>query len=188
MSAFVDLVLARGYDAVTVEDVVAKGNVGRSTFYVHYKSKEHLLKESLKRPSSFLAVIVGHTVAPTTLLPILVHFQEQKKINRVFFFPPIRAIWVRALAEMIEPRLAAICGNASGARPALPLGLIALQIAEAQIALVANWLTGKVACKSEAIAEALIATTHANMSALLRWKFETPPVIPGERPCVEHLA
>jgi AcrR family transcriptional regulator len=181
MSAFVAQILTGGYDAVTVEGIAAKANVGRSTFYMHYKSKDDILKQSLKHPSSPLSLIVGHDMRTDMLVPLLLHFQEQRKINGVFFREPIRALWVRALAEMIEPRLAAISGKAGGARPALSLKVIALQIAECQIALIANWLIGKSPSRPEIIAQALIDVTHANMSALLRWKFETPPLIAGER-------
>jgi AcrR family transcriptional regulator len=41
--ALIGLVLERGYDAVTIRDVVDRANVGRSTFYAHYPSKEDLL-------------------------------------------------------------------------------------------------------------------------------------------------
>ena len=41
--ALISLVLERGYEAVTIKDVVNRANVGRSTFYAHYLSKEDLL-------------------------------------------------------------------------------------------------------------------------------------------------
>src|SRR3982751_1547576 len=50
MMAFVGEVLTRGYEDVSVEDIVKRANIGRSTFYMHYKSKEDLLRESISRP------------------------------------------------------------------------------------------------------------------------------------------
>jgi AcrR family transcriptional regulator len=167
MSAFVDLLLTRGYEEVTVEEIVERANIGRSTFYLHYTGKEDMLKQSMRHPSSHLANIVGAQLSAEALLPILAHFHEQRKINRIFFAWPIRPIWVKCLAEMIEPRLA-ILARKTRARPIVPPGMIALQIAEAQISLVANWLLGGFSCRPEAIAEALLASTHANASALLR--------------------
>ena len=179
---FVDLLLTRGYADVTVEEIAERANVGRSTFYMHHAGKEEILKQAMQRPSAFLAAIVGQDPESEALVPILIHFREQRKLNRVFFSWPIRPIWVSCLAQMIEPRLATLLRKTGAARPILPLGLIAQQMAEAQIALVANWLGGKFSCRPEAVAEALIATTHANMRALLRWKFDAPPIIPGEKP------
>jgi AcrR family transcriptional regulator len=168
MKAFVEMVLTQGYETVSVEAVAARADVGRSTFYLHYAGKEEILKQSLTRPSAALAELVGGDAKLEALVAQLHHFREQRKVNRVFFAAPIRTVWVRCLAAMIEPRLASALRKSGGARPALPLGLIALQLAEAQIALVANWLGGNFPCRPEAVAEALIALTQANQSALLR--------------------
>ena len=62
-SAFAELVLSRGYEAVTIGEISDKANVGRSTFYSHYRSKEDLLEESLQRPSGGLAACVGGDAA-----------------------------------------------------------------------------------------------------------------------------
>ncbi len=39
----IELVLEKGFEATTIKDVVERANVGRSTFYAHYTSKEDLL-------------------------------------------------------------------------------------------------------------------------------------------------
>ncbi len=36
------LILEKGYDAVTVQDVIDRADVGRSTFYAHFQDKEDL--------------------------------------------------------------------------------------------------------------------------------------------------
>ena len=41
--ALIDLILQRGWDAVTVLDVCHRADVGRSTFYAHFGDKEDLL-------------------------------------------------------------------------------------------------------------------------------------------------
>ena len=40
--ALLALILEKGYDAVTVQDVIDRANVGRATFYSHYQDKEAL--------------------------------------------------------------------------------------------------------------------------------------------------
>ncbi len=167
MSAFVELVLTRGYPDVSVEDIVARADVGRSTFYLHFRSKDDILKQSLTRPSGPLAALVGQEVSLAAVIAQLDHFYSQRKLNRVFFAEPARAVWVRCLADLIEPRLATLLRASRGVRPILPLSMIAAQIAEAQIALIANWLMTRNTAKSAMIAEALIATTQANVDTLL---------------------
>jgi AcrR family transcriptional regulator len=40
--ALIDLISKRGYDAITVQDIVDQANVGRTTFYLHFNSKDEL--------------------------------------------------------------------------------------------------------------------------------------------------
>jgi AcrR family transcriptional regulator len=39
------LILKNGYDSLTVRDIADEANVGRATFYLHYKDKDELLLE-----------------------------------------------------------------------------------------------------------------------------------------------
>ena len=41
--ALVELILEKGYENVTVQDILDRANVGRATFYTHYENKELLL-------------------------------------------------------------------------------------------------------------------------------------------------
>ncbi len=41
--ALIALILEKGYEKVTVQNIIDKANVGRSTFYSHYEGKEQLL-------------------------------------------------------------------------------------------------------------------------------------------------
>ena len=122
MSAFVALLLERGYANLTVGEVTARADVGRSTLYAHYGGLDGLLRESLARPSAHLAALVDHDLSPEALAPLLGHFQSQRRLNRMLFAPPVRAVWVRVLAELIEPRMAAILRAGAGRAPRLPVG------------------------------------------------------------------
>ncbi|MFI5610347.1 TetR/AcrR family transcriptional regulator [Amycolatopsis sp. NPDC051903] len=42
-NALFELIFEKGYDRVTVQDVLDRADVGRSTFYAHYRDKEALL-------------------------------------------------------------------------------------------------------------------------------------------------
>lgn len=41
--ALIQLILEKEYENVTIQDIIDKANIGRSTFYLHYESKEQLL-------------------------------------------------------------------------------------------------------------------------------------------------
>jgi AcrR family transcriptional regulator len=61
--AHISLILQKGYEAITVDNICDAANVGRSTFYAHYTSKddlrrsglEHLRKELVDRQKDALA-------------------------------------------------------------------------------------------------------------------------------------
>ncbi|WP_293655778.1 TetR/AcrR family transcriptional regulator [Anaeromicrobium sp.] len=42
----IELIKEKGYDNVTVSEICKKAGVAKGTFYVHYKSKEDIIKES----------------------------------------------------------------------------------------------------------------------------------------------
>jgi AcrR family transcriptional regulator len=165
LSAFVELILSRGYDAVGVGDIIRRANVGRSTFYLHFARKDALLKESLKHPSSALAACALGDATARMLRPLLEHFREQRTLNRVLFEHPVRSVWVKSLAALIERNLAPI-SSAGRRRPPIPRSLLALAVAEMQLGLITHWLNGALSVKSDLIAEALVLNTRAMLAPL----------------------
>jgi AcrR family transcriptional regulator len=45
--ALLALILEKGYDSITIEEITDRADVGRTTFYLHYKDKEELLLECI---------------------------------------------------------------------------------------------------------------------------------------------
>jgi AcrR family transcriptional regulator len=45
--ALISLILEKGYDAVTIEDITEKADLGRTTFYLHFRDKEELLMHAI---------------------------------------------------------------------------------------------------------------------------------------------
>ena len=46
--ALMELVAEKGYEAVTIREILDKANVGRSTFYAHFQDKDQLLHSILE--------------------------------------------------------------------------------------------------------------------------------------------
>ena len=49
LDAFVVLLMERGYEKLTIQNLLDKAGVGRATFYAHFQSKEDLLSQSIAR-------------------------------------------------------------------------------------------------------------------------------------------
>jgi AcrR family transcriptional regulator len=48
LDAMLELMREKGYEALTVEEITARANLGRTTFYLHYRDKEDLLLERFR--------------------------------------------------------------------------------------------------------------------------------------------
>jgi len=167
LAAFRELVLDHPYDTLAVGDIVERANVGRSTFYEHYDSKDALLSESVSGPFQTLAAIVGLTELPPALIGTVAHFRENQRVSRTLLGGPSRTVLNRCLTDLIAERLGAL-GRQAPAAPIIPDALAALHLAAGQLALIENWLTAQHACKPEVIAEALFVSTNATVAALYR--------------------
>jgi AcrR family transcriptional regulator len=165
-SALIQLIVEEGYQAATVRRVVTRARVSRSTFYLHFSDRRELLRRSLTAPSTRLLRLVCEEIAPRDLVPQLKHFHDQRVRNRMFLLEPIRSLWVTFLADMIEPQLRRKRGPGLATTAALPRRLLALQLAESQLALIARWLTEAPEVRELTVAAALIASTRAQIAAL----------------------
>ena len=160
LSVFRELVLSRGYTAVTVGDIIRHANIGRSTFYLHFSSKLNLLRHSLDGHCTTLAGCVDADVAPEHLVPLLGHYREQRHRNSIFFEDPIRSIWVQRLAHLIEQKLREH-PSPPRERNSLPRSLVAWTIAEMQIAMIIYWLRSAGSVTLERLAAAILSNTRA---------------------------
>ena len=60
--ALISLILKKGYEATTVEDICAEANVGRSTFYGHFTNKNDLKRSGLLHLRKLLVARQGEPV------------------------------------------------------------------------------------------------------------------------------
>jgi AcrR family transcriptional regulator len=83
--ALIALLLEKRYDDITVQDVLERANIGRSTFYEHYWDKEDLLNSEIER---VIDVLDQRLATPSQqaadLIPSLALFQHVQEQQRLF--------------------------------------------------------------------------------------------------------
>jgi AcrR family transcriptional regulator len=151
--ALTALILKKGYEAITIQDVCDEANVGRSTFYAHYTSKddlkrsgfEHLRKELVDRQRSAQA-------APGDIrdrglgfsLPMFEHARDHIDLYRALVgdrggtvsLGQIRQI----LSDLVRNEFAATVGKNSA--DSIPRELIVQYVVGAYMAVLTWWLDG----------------------------------------------
>ncbi len=155
LSAFVSLVLDRPYDRIHIADIIDAADLGRSTFYDHFRNKDDLLIKSMSGPLAALASALDDPPDLERISFILDHFMENRRVARVLLEGAAAPLIVRALADRIEPLLTQRSADAP------PAALTAHLTAESQIALVKGWLRQPDECAAEDLAATIVRSTAA---------------------------
>lgn len=100
--ALIELMIERGYDRVTVQDVLNRADVGRSTFYAHFHSKDDLLVVS---GTEYLrsAIAERETDRVRTLFDLA---DTHPEVYRSLLGPKSSAVVIRGARQMVADILA----------------------------------------------------------------------------------
>lgn len=86
--ALVELMLEKRFEAITVQEILDRADIGRSTFYAHYRDKESLLMSEIERVIQLLDEYATKAGQPHNgLLPSLElfrHIKEQRRLMQAF--------------------------------------------------------------------------------------------------------
>jgi AcrR family transcriptional regulator len=172
--ALMALIIEKGYEKTTVQDIIDRANVGRSTFYAHYLDKDALLRsgfDSLRDTLSKKGIgdrdgwdvaldLFQHAQSHYPLYKAMVGKQSWNIIQQYahkFLFNLIR--------EYLEPKLSA------RKKAPVPLDIVAHFIVSSFLALLTWWLDHKMPYSAEEMTEMFKGLTKPGVDAGLG--FET---------------
>lgn len=145
--ALTSLVREKDYDAISVKEILDRANVGRSTFYMHFRDKDELLVSGMFR---LVDPARGPRTAPRSeqlvwfSRPIFEHVSEHRRPGEARMGVRGRAILHehlrRVLADMIADQVRDDSRGRAKSTARIPPDLLAQYVASSFI-LVLNWWT-----------------------------------------------
>jgi AcrR family transcriptional regulator len=107
--AFLALVIEQGYEKTTIQDILDRADVGRSTFYVHFRDKEALLTASFDGMRDQLEhelATIDATSQIDVTLPAALLFEHAYRNQRVY-----RALCGRQGGAVVQRYLRRLIGD-----------------------------------------------------------------------------
>jgi AcrR family transcriptional regulator len=144
--ALVELMLARRFDDISVQQVLDRAKVGRATFYAHFRNKSDLLLSDAERVFEWLERrFLEHAGDSRRVAPVAELFSHvadyhhfQRALEQSEMREPVGALLTGHLAQIIERRMAALCPGAG--TPSLPPAATARLFAAALVEMMRWWL------------------------------------------------
>jgi AcrR family transcriptional regulator len=163
------LILEKGYDAITIEEITARADLGRTTFYLHYRDKEELLLESIDAIAADLItrlpptawrigeISPGGGIIHDEILFTFQHAGENAQLYRIILRGEgaskaagrIHSIITQKTTELLTEFLRS---GAMSIKPKVPIEVFANYFAGALLAMVTWWLEADTPYKAEEMA------------------------------------
>jgi AcrR family transcriptional regulator len=150
--ALLSLIVKKGYDAITVEEICEAANVGRSTFYAHFTGKddlkrsglEHLREQLLGRQRSAAASADEETRSLGFSLTMFEHARDHIHLYQALVGSRGGAVALgtirQVLCDCVRGELAAT-GTKNG-KHGIPSELIVEYVVGGYMAMLTSWLDG----------------------------------------------
>jgi AcrR family transcriptional regulator len=163
--AFTSAVLEKGYEATTVQDILDRANLGRSTFYSHYRDKDELLISGFDHLRQIFEeydgqLPSGNPERPARAYPpVLLFFQHaadhHKLYKSILGSKQGEEIVQRYLYKMISSRAGQHLKQLmpKGKKPPVPQEIILHYLTSSMIAILTWWLNHDLPYSPEEIYE-----------------------------------
>ena len=155
-TAFTRCTFAKGFENVSIAQVVAEAGVARSTFYEHFADKEDVLRACLARIFKPIAASGFIDIDAEELNRALSHLWLNKRLADGIFTGRAGTILHRMQVDLVEACYRRKTDSASSqARP------VAIGIAGFQISYVEAWLRGRFPATPDIFAKSLAHGSRA---------------------------
>ena len=145
--AIMSLMQEKRYDSITVQDIIDRADVGRSTFYAHFQDKEDLLNSNLEEILDDLSRPLAHNAPDNQqIIPTLALFEHIQEGQRFFesmrrgggldmLLEKAQVHWSRRVETHLQSLLT------EGQTSAVPLSLVAGYLSGALSTFLKWWMS-----------------------------------------------
>jgi len=147
LDALLTLMVEKGYEAVTVQDLIDRADVGRSTFYAHFTDKSDLLHEALSALRTIIEPAPG-APAPDRRRPLhfsrrmFHHVGDQQPLLKALLGHPGASLVIaeieRMLLDIVQAELEAFAASQAPVR--IPLDLLGHSVVASYLAALTWWV------------------------------------------------
>lgn len=172
--AMLALILEKGYDAVTVQDVIDRANVGRSTFYAHFRDREDLFLSGFENMRAqfeqHLATLSASDGDPWKLnLVMFQHAQSQHRLYKALAGKQGGKIMLAHLYQYLTPlvREHLQAQSRGGKQGLVPPDVLAHFLVSSLMAMLTWWLDNDLPYPAERMSDMLRQLTEPGVTALI---------------------
>ena len=163
--ALISLIIERGWEKVSVQEICDRANVGRSTFYVHFADKEELLLSGFEHLHAAMDALRGAAKGKFAFAEALLeHAQENLRI--------FRAVVGKKSGQMVLRRFKEVVVRLVDAElQALKLGdderaVVARYIGGGFVEILTNWLDRPARADPKTVASTFVRLTQGVLSGV----------------------
>jgi AcrR family transcriptional regulator len=154
--ALLSLVEAKSFDRITVDDIVEKAGIGRSTFYRHFETKEALIDEiattEIERLVDLTFPLLNAVDSRTCCIALASYVDDHRTLWSALLTGGASAIMRDTFVKLASARAPA---SLDGFEPILPIELGVVSGVGATIEILAWWLRQSDPVSVEQMAEYL---------------------------------
>lgn len=166
-----ELVRTKRYEAITVQEIADRANVGRSTFYAHFTDKDDLVADSVRRMVGTLETDepdLRNTLSPS--LGLFRHVSDfsdhyvmmARGRHLTLFLDALQSELAAMFADRLAPRVP------GDALPRVPVEILAAMLAGMLITAVRVWLESDMTSSAEEVNRSYLIAAEAALRAGLR--------------------
>ena len=174
------LVLEKSYDAITVQEVLDRADIGRSTFYAHFAGKDELFLSGTERLRETLEAALQRARATTTGRSVVIgfsramfeHAHEYRNVYHALLstraWPLFRERLQEMLQELIRRECKAEIQKIKKANSEVPVDLVVHYLSAAFLSVLTWWLDRKSRLTPARIDDVFCSLVEPTIDAVLK--------------------